>query len=148
MGQNFVRLAAEKDATQTTPPVRGHADQIAFLFLGDGDDLRVDIVALHQCGFQRDTGGPGQLLDPVKELSGFGLVPFYVRFRQDVFGGPVCAVRTSGECWLDMQRDNAGVAHFRQQHCFLNCFLGQRGTVGWNQDGVEHDCAPWDLRWA
>src|ERR1700674_2576947 len=48
MGQDLVCFAAEDDAGHAAPTMRSHADQIASLFLRHGDNLRVDIVALHQ----------------------------------------------------------------------------------------------------
>ncbi len=95
MGQDFLRLATEDDAAQTAPTMRGDADQIAFLFLGDGNDLRIDTVALHQDGFHRDTGEPGEIPYPVEDLSGFSLMPRDVCFRRHFFRGPKCAARGS-----------------------------------------------------
>lgn len=69
MGQDLVRFAAEDDAGHAAPTMRSHADQIAFLFLRHGNNLRVDIVALHQYGVQRDTRGAGEILDSSEGLS-------------------------------------------------------------------------------
>jgi len=90
MGQDLVGFAAEDDTRQTAATVRGHTDQIALLFLGHGDDLPVDIVALHQRGVDRETRGVRQLLYSGEELCGFGLVPIHVCFRQDIFRRPEC----------------------------------------------------------
>src|ERR1022692_4142216 len=80
MGQDLVCFAAQNDSRHSASAMGRHANEFAFLFSCDGDDLPVDIVALDKCAIQLDAGGSCKLLDCREKLLGFGLVLLSVRF--------------------------------------------------------------------